>query len=44
MRSWLVGDLKAFINGADYVGLKEATGKKGVVASYMRAMDLWAGL
>jgi hypothetical protein len=36
MRSWLVGDLKAYINSGDYAGLKEATGKKGVAGSYIR--------
>ena len=35
MRSWLVGDLKAMVNGEDYAGLKAATGKKGVVSAYL---------
>lgn len=42
MRSWLVGDFKALVNSGDFEGLKVATGKKGVVASYINALDLWA--
>jgi len=43
MRSWLVGDFKALVNSGDFEGLKAATnGKKGVVVSYVNALDLWA--
>jgi hypothetical protein len=44
MRSWLAGDFKSLVGSSDYAGLKEATGKKGIVTSYLNALDLWAGL
>ena len=42
IRGFLAGDLRALIAAEDYEGIKAATGKKGVVNSYLGALDLWA--
>jgi len=42
IRGFLAGDLRALIAAEDYEGIKTATGKKGVVNSYLGALDLWA--
>lgn len=43
MRGWIAGSLKGMIKTADYAGIKEATEpKKGVMNTFLTAMDLWA--
>ena len=41
-RAWLAGDLRGIISSSDFETLKAATGKKGIVGSYLSALDLWA--